>query len=545
MKNMALRLFVAAFLMAGTVFAQGLPVLPFDFENGALNYTFTDFSGGQATRVANPFPGGINTTGFTGKMVKNAGDPWGGSWISLAGNIDFSTNKIFKVKVYMPRIGAKMLLKVENATNGGIFFEQEQTCTTANAWEELTYDFSTINTANTYIKMVFIFDNGTVGAGGANFTYYFDEIKLVSGGGGPTLTQMNLPVTFEDTTVAYGLVGFGGAEQSTIVVDPTNSSNHVAKVIKTATAELWAGTTITATNGGQQSGFSAKVPFTAQEKRMNVRVWSPHAPIQVRLKAEDYQNGAVSCETEATLAVANSWQTLVFDFGNPVSGTAALDLNAYLNKVSIFFNFGVTGATAGEKTYYFDDVKFGVNIVPVELTSFIANSSTGGVRLEWATASETNNRGFEVERNGGSGYSTVAFVEGKGTTTSISNYAFTDAVTAGRYTYRLKQIDFDGTASYSKEVEVDMSPVSYSLSQNFPNPFNPSTVVRYALPVASNVTINVYNALGQKVAELVNGLMSAGEHSVEFNAAKLTSGVYFYEIQAGSFRDMRKMQLLK
>ncbi len=545
MKNKALQLFVAALLMAGTVFAQGQPVLPFDFENGTLNYTFTDFSGGQATRVANPFPGGINTTGFTGKMVKNAGDPWGGSFISLAGNIDFSTNKIFKVKVYMPRVGAKLLLKVENATNGGIFFELEQTCTTANAWEELTYDFSTINTANTYIKMVFIFDNGTVGAGGANFTYYFDEIRLVSGSGGPSLTQMNLPVTFEDTTVAYGLVGFGGADQSTIVVDPTNSSNHVAKVIKTATAELWAGTTVTATNGGQQSGFSAKVPFTAQEKRMNVRVWSPHAPIQVRLKAEDYQNGAVSCETEATLSVANSWQTLVFDFGNNVSGTPALDLNAYLNKVSIFFNFGVTGAIAGEKTYYFDDVKFGVTIVPVELASFTANSSTDGVRLEWVTASETNNRGFEVERNGGNGFSTVAFVEGKGTTTSITNYLFTDAVMAGKYTYRLKQIDFDGTATYSKEVEVDMSPASYNLSQNFPNPFNPSTVIRYAMPVAGNVTLNVYNALGQKVAELVNGFMPAGEHSVDFNAAKLTSGVYFYEIQAGEFRSMRKMILAK
>lgn len=545
MKNKALQLFVAALLMAGTVFAQGQPVLPFDFENGTLNYTFTDFGGGQATRVANPAPGGINTTGFTGKMVKNAGDPWGGSWIAMAGDIDFSTNKIFKVKVYMPVVGARLLLKVENAANGGIFFELQDTCTVANAWEELTFDFSTINTANTYSKMVFIFDLGTVGNGGPNFTYYFDEIRLVSGGGGPTLTQMNLPVTFEDPTVNYGLVGFGGAEQSTIVVDPTNANNHVGKVIKTATAELWAGTTVTATAGGQQTGFSAKVPFTAQEKRMNVRVWSPHAPIPVRLKVENYQNGGVSCETETILAVANSWQTLVFDFGNHVSGTTPLDLNAYLNKASIFFNFGVTGAIAGERTYYFDDVKFGVDVVPVELSSFSATSTTNGVLLEWATASETNNRGFEVERSNGTEFSTVAFVDGKGTTTSASSYSYTDEVSAGKYTYRLKQIDFDGTTTYSNEVEVDLSPASYNLSQNFPNPFNPSTVIRYAMPVAGNVTLNVYNALGQKVAELVNGFMPAGEHSVNFSAANLTSGVYFYEIQAGEFRSMRKMQLIK
>jgi len=545
MKNKALQLFVATLLMAGTVFAQGQPVLPFDFENGTLNYTFTDFGGGQATRVANPAPGGINTTGFTGKMVKNAGDPWGGSWIAMAGDIDFSTNKIFKVKVYMPVVGARLLLKVENATNGGIFFELQDTCTVANAWEELTFDFSTINTSNTYSKMVFIFDLGTVGNGGPNFTYYFDEIKLVSGGGGPTLTQMNLPVTFEDPTVNYGLVGFGGAEQSTIVVDPTNANNHVGKVIKSATAELWAGTTITATAGGQQTGFSAKVPFTAQEKRMNVRVWSPHAPIQVRLKVENYQNGAVSCETEATLAVANVWQTLVFDFGNHVSGTTPLDLNAYLNKASIFFNFGVTGAIAGERTYYFDDVKFGVDVVPVELSSFSATSSADGVLLEWATASETNNRGFEIERSSGNEFSTVAFVDGKGTTTSTSSYSYTDAVSAGKYSYRLKQIDFDGTTTYSNTVEVDLSPASYNLSQNFPNPFNPSTVIRFAMPVAGNVTLNVYNALGQKVAELVNGFKPAGEHSVDFSAANLTSGVYFYEIQAGEFKMMKKMQLIK
>ena len=138
-----------------------------------------------------------------------------------------------------------------------------------------------------------------------------------------------------------------------------------------------------------------------------------------------------------------------------------------------------------------------------------------------------------------------SFVDGKGTTTSTQNYSYTDAVSAGKYSYRLKQVDFDGTTTYSNEVEVDMTPAAFSLSQNFPNPFNPSTVIRYAMPVAGNVTLNVYNALGQRVAELVNGFMPAGEHSVNFSAANLTSGVYFYEIQAGEFRSMRKMQLIK
>ena len=135
-------------------------------------------------------------------------------------------------------------------------------------------------------------------------------------------TQMNLPVTFDDVTVDYGLLGFGGAEQSTIVVDPTLPTNKVAKVIKTATAELWAGTTVTAVTGGIQTGFITNIPFTASATKMNVRVWSPHAGIQVRLKVEDKNDPTRSCETEATVTTANGWQTLEFNFANPEIGRA-------------------------------------------------------------------------------------------------------------------------------------------------------------------------------------------------------------------------------
>ncbi len=187
-------------------------------------------------------------------------------------------------------------------------------------------------------------------------------------------------------------------------------------------------------------------------------------------------------------------------------------------------------------------------VVPVELASFTASSTDASVTLDWSTATETNNKGFAIERKvTGGEYSAIGFVEGHGTSTTTRNYQYTDAnLQAGKYTYRLKQIDLDGTSAFSKEVEVDVAPVySYALDQNFPNPFNPSTVIRYTMPVAGNVAINVYNALGQKVAEPVNGFMPAGSHSIDFNASKLTSGVYFYEIQAGTFREMKKMQLLK
>jgi hypothetical protein len=139
-----------------------------------------NFDGGTVTRVANPFPTGINTTPFVAKMVKGAGQVWGGSLIALSSPINFSVNKKFKVKVYSPRVGAKLLLKVENLTNGGIAFEKEVTCTVANAWEELTFDYTAISTTNSFQKLVFIFDLGTQGDGSPNYTFYFDSIILTN-----------------------------------------------------------------------------------------------------------------------------------------------------------------------------------------------------------------------------------------------------------------------------------------------------------------------------------------------------------------------------
>ncbi|MBN8547040.1 MAG: T9SS type A sorting domain-containing protein [Ignavibacteria bacterium] len=186
--------------------------------------------------------------------------------------------------------------------------------------------------------------------------------------------------------------------------------------------------------------------------------------------------------------------------------------------------------------------------VPVELSSFTASSSNGSVVLDWSTATETNNKGFEIERKAaGTEYSSVAFVAGNGTSTNVHNYNFTDAnLQAGKYTYRLKQIDLDGTSSYSKEVEVDVAQVnSFALDQNYPNPFNPTTSISYRIPEASNVVIKVYDVMGTEVATLVNGKQEAGNHSIAFDAAKLSSGSYIYTIKAGNFTTSKKMILMK
>lgn len=546
--NMKQQIFIliVLFMLPFAIFAQTLPSLPLDFESGTVNYTFTDFDGGVATKIANPQINGINTSANVARMIKGpGGQVWGGSWIGLSAPIDFSVNKTFKVKVFMPRVGAKLLLKVENQDNGGISFEKEATGTVANAWEELTFDYSTINTANQYQKLVFIFDLGTVGTGGADYTFLFDDIRLISTAPPPPdTTQMNLPVTFELPWVIYGLAGFGGAENSTIVVDPTLPSNHVAKVIRSAGSETWAGTTITAINGGTQTGFRTQIPFTALEKRMNVRVWSPHSGIQIRLKVEDFSDPTKSVETEVTNTLANAWETLVFDFGNQATGTAPINLSYYYNKASIFFNFGVPGSVAGERTYYFDDVYFGGYVIPVELIGFTANVISNNVSLTWATATETSNHGFEVYRDG----SKIAFVEGNGTTTEAKSYSYSDNnVANGTYVYELRQIDFNGTVnnSASAEVVVNYTPEGYALFTNYPNPFNPSTTISYQIPVSGYVTLKIFDVIGNEVATLVNEVQGAGMHTFSFDASTLTSGVYFYTIKSGTFSATKKLVLMK
>ncbi len=190
--------------------------------------------------------------------------------------------------------------------------------------------------------------------------------------------------------------------------------------------------------------------------------------------------------------------------------------------------------------------------IPVELTSFTANALNGNVALNWTTATETNNKGFEVQRSNGGKYQTIGFVQGSGTSTQQHSYTYSDQnLVNGNYSYRLRQVDFDGTGEYSQVVEVSVnSPVEFSLAQNYPNPFNPGTKINYALKVDSKVTLKVFDVLGQEVVTLLNENIAAGPHNVTFDASKLNSGVYLYKIEANgvdgsSFTSVKKMILTK
>jgi hypothetical protein len=191
--------------------------------------------------------------------------------------------------------------------------------------------------------------------------------------------------------------------------------------------------------------------------------------------------------------------------------------------------------------------------IPVELTSFVASVDGNSVTLDWETATEVNNSGFAIERKSAtSDFTQIGFVAGFGTTTEPQAYSFTDnSLATGVYSYRLKQIDFDGTFEYSDVVEVDiLAPDVYTLAQNYPNPFNPSTSITFSLATDSKVSLRIFDVLGQEVSTLVNQELTAGVHNYEFNATGINSGVYLYRIEAtgingNEFVDVKKMMLLK
>ena len=219
----------------------------------------------------------------------------------------------------------------------------------------------------------------------------------------------------------------------------------------------------------------------------------------------------------------------------------------------------VTGEIADEGVGEdFGTIKYLQNTVPVELTSFAAATSGNNVILNWTTATEKNNKEFEIEKQVSSKQYTVSsrwenvgFVQGSGTTSEPRTYSFKDNnLNTGTYSYRLKQIDFDGSYTFSNEVEVNVNGLmTFSLSQNYPNPLNPSTKISYTTPKDGYASLKVYNSIGQEVAVLVNGVVQAGSHEVtfnpEFSGTGLSSGVYFYRLESDGKVLVKKMMVLK
>jgi hypothetical protein len=332
-----------------------------DFETPGVEYLLTGFGGAEdAAVLVDP----TDATNTAARVIKSdTAELWAGTTVSTGPNtsvdpIPFTaTATNMTVRVYSPRAGIPVRLKVEDAGDVTRSVETEATTTVADGWQTLTFDFgneapgtAALNPTYTYNKISIFFDFGKTGAAGGGGTFWFDDVTFVGEGTVNVFTT----VTFDSAGTTYTLAGFGGAEDATVVAEPGNASNNVARVVKSATAELWAGTTFST----EPNNSVLEIPFTATATQISVRVYSPRAGIPVRLKVEDAADPGRSVETEATTTVAGGWQTLTFDFADEVPGTAALNLAYRYNRISIFFDFGTTGAAGGGGEFWFDDVTF-------------------------------------------------------------------------------------------------------------------------------------------------------------------------------------------
>ena len=238
-----------------------------------------------------------------------------------------------------------------------------------------------------------------------------------------------------------------------------------------------------------------------------------------------------------------------------------IDLNGPITGLSYYSSNGTSFTNLTSYDVLARVVLKNNNPLPVQLASFHASPGIDGVTLRWETASEIGNFGFQLERDTvrvAHVFTAVAgaFVPGHGTTLQPHTYSVVDGTArAGRWVYRLKQIDLDGTVHLSEHVEVDITttdlqgeaslPMAFSLEQNFPNPFNPTTQITFSLPVNAEVRLAVYDVLGREVAVLATGTMNAGTYAVPFQASHLSSGAYFYALKAGTFTSLKRMLLVR
>jgi len=333
-----------------TILAATDPVtLPIDFESFTVNYGFSDFGNATSVVIDNPNSGGIDTSNRVAQLTKASGsEVWAGSYLQLQNPIDFSTKKLFKVKVFSPKSGITVKLKVENATDPNTNYEVDVTNTVANDWEELTFDFSKIDITKQYHKVVIFFDFGNAGDGSK---YLFDDIRLVSAG---PVDVLQMPIDFESSTLTYTWNGFGsssfGPIPASVIANPNktgiNTSANVLEITKESGAQTWAGASM---------DLAGAVDFS-KGTTVKVKVWSPRAGTPILFKMEDSTspkdnngNPTVFVEVTVNSTVAGGWEELTFDLTTSATFSTS---NSY-DRVILFPDFGNAGT--GE-SFYFDDL---------------------------------------------------------------------------------------------------------------------------------------------------------------------------------------------
>ena len=301
--------------------------LPLNFET---DYELSSFDGGEISVIDNPDTNG-NASAKVIQLIKGAGQTWAGSKITSNLPFGLSESIVVTAKVWSPRAGLNLLMKFEDAVpwpNTSATAEITATTTVANAWEELTFVVTGVNSALEYNNLVLIMDNGTQGDGSSNYTVYIDDISIAS--------FLNFEPNFE-------LSSFDGGAIS-VIDNPDTNGNTSAKVIELikGAGQTWAGSKIT-----------SSVPFELSESiTVTAKVWSPRAGLNLLMKFEDaapWPNTSATAEITATTTVANAWEELTF----VITGVNT-DLE-YNNLVLIMDN-GTQGDGSSNYTIYIDDI---------------------------------------------------------------------------------------------------------------------------------------------------------------------------------------------
>lgn len=379
-------------------------------------------------------------------------------------------------------------------------------------WNGSTWDGATSQVIGTTLTRLIHVRRNTTGSESNSFRVGLNSAKVT-----------NSTILYWDDVVAYV------STSATTDLTPPNSPTLVNTVSNAEGTSI----SITWTDGTDASAGSQEALIL---RASGINQTPPSLNDQGRYSVLGGSNGPNIIGTWSVLGVVGVGTQTFID--NTVSANTEYTYAVYMRDLAYNYSSGTSSS---------------ISALPVELTSFTALIADNGVHLNWETATEVNNYGFNVERRvKNEEWSKIGFVNGNGNSNSPKSYTFTDnAVPAGKIQYRLKQIDFDGKFEYSEVVEVNVeAPNKLVLYQNSPNPFNPSTVISYKVQAASHVTLKVYDVLGRKVATLVDEYKNAGNYKTTFNVETRhgmspQSGVYFYRLTAGSFVQTKKMMLLK
>ena len=311
-------------------------LMPIDFEDPTLNYSFVDFGNAQSTVIPNPDPSGVNTSSTVAQSVKFSGsEVWAGSFLTIDEPVDFSSLNNIAVDVWTSEVGEVVKLKLENSANPDINTEVDMTTTVNQGWETLIYDFSGSDLSQDYDRVVIFFDFGNVGD---DTSYYFDNIRLSL----PAVSNFTTVEDFQGDTP--GNFSFGGVEGVQLVSNPnpsgTNTTSTVMQFTKTEGAEVW---------GGMGFAVDGIINFNGTNQ-IKINSYAPEAGKVVKVKLETVEGNVdgLTYEFDMTTTVANQWEVLTYDF------SAAPDLD-YVSFI-VFYDFG--NQSAG--VYHFDEIQVGL-----------------------------------------------------------------------------------------------------------------------------------------------------------------------------------------